>query len=404
MADCEGSKTAEQPTEKETPKVAEGQVEKDAPTEKKDESATGTGECEGAIGGMRDPSAKLEVEDSDEEYSDEDYEDEDYDGSEGEEDKEGFMSMLQNFLMNKLHLSGGADTPQVLEEVNIEGVVKYIKSGQCKNVITMAGAGISTSAGIPDFRTPGTGLYSNLEKYNLPYPESIFDIEYFKSNPKPFFVLAKELYPGTFNPTPSHWFVRLLHDKGVLLRHYTQNIDTLEHVAGLPAEKTVEAHGTFRTSHCIACRKEYSQEWMKEEIQKDSIPTCTECSGLVKPDIVFFRENLPSRFFQLVQADFPQCDLLIILGTSLTVQPFASLIDNVPPSCPRLLINREKTSPLDPMMAMLQGTFCGFGLSLDSPNNKRDVAMLGDCDDGCKALADMLGWKDDLQKLMEIKK
>ncbi|XP_069189678.1 NAD-dependent protein deacetylase sirtuin-2-like isoform X2 [Procambarus clarkii] len=146
MADCEGSKTAEQPTEKETPKVAEGQVEKDAPTEKKDESAR-TGECEGAIGGMRDPSAKLEVEDSDEEYSDEDYEDEDYDGSEGEEDKEGFMSMLQNFLMNKLHLSGGADTPQVLEEVNIEGVVKYIKSGQCKNVITMAGAGISTSAG-----------------------------------------------------------------------------------------------------------------------------------------------------------------------------------------------------------------------------------------------------------------
>lgn len=76
--------------------------------------------------------------------------------------------------------------------------------------------------GIPDFRTPGTGLYSNLEKYNLPFPEAIFDIEYFRNNPKPFFVLAKELYPGSFAPTPSHWFIRLLHDKGLLLRHYTQ--------------------------------------------------------------------------------------------------------------------------------------------------------------------------------------
>ncbi|KAK8749111.1 hypothetical protein OTU49_015678, partial [Cherax quadricarinatus] len=175
MADCETSKMPEQPTDKETPKVPEAQAEStSASAEKKDGSAATSGECEGAIGGMRDPSARQDLndEDSDEEYSDEDYEDEDYDGSEGEEDKEGFMSMLQNFLMNKLHLSGGADTPQsrrketrkgkeaqsevsipqtavsqVLEEVNIDGVVKFIKSGQCKNIITMAGAGISTSAG-----------------------------------------------------------------------------------------------------------------------------------------------------------------------------------------------------------------------------------------------------------------
>ncbi|XP_037773267.1 NAD-dependent protein deacetylase sirtuin-2-like [Penaeus monodon] len=258
--------------------------------------------------------------------------------------------------------------------------------------------------GIPDFRTPGTGLYSNLEKYNLPFPEAIFDIEYFRNNPKPFFVLAKELYPGSFAPTPSHWFIRLLHDKGLLLRHYTQNIDTLEHVAGLPADKVVEAHGTFRTSHCLNCRKEYSQEWVKEEIFKDNIPTCTECSGLVKPDIIFFRESLPVRFFQLMQSDFPKCDLLIILGTSLTVQPFASLVDNVPAMCPRLLINREKAGTVDPMMAMLQGMFGSAGLALDSPNNIRDVALLGDCDEGCVKMAEYLGWKDDMQALLESTK
>ncbi|XP_011498791.1 PREDICTED: NAD-dependent protein deacetylase sirtuin-2-like [Ceratosolen solmsi marchali] len=69
----------------------------------------------------------------------------------------------------------------------------------------MAGAGISTSAGIPDFRSPTTGLYDHLEKYNLPYPQAISEIEFFKSNPKPFFVLTKELLPEGYKPTKSHY-------------------------------------------------------------------------------------------------------------------------------------------------------------------------------------------------------
>lgn len=76
-------------------------------------------------------------------------------------------------------------------------------------------------------------------------------------------MLAKELYPGSFKPTVCHYFIRLLCEKGLLLRHYTQNIDTLERVAGIPSEKLVEAHGTFHTGHCLECRKEYQLEWMK---------------------------------------------------------------------------------------------------------------------------------------------
>lgn len=78
------------------------------------------------------------------------------------------------------------------------------------------------AAGIPDFRSPGSGLYDNLQKYNLPYPQAIFEINFFRENPKPFFVLAKELYPGIFKPTIGHYFIRLLQEKGYLLRHYTQ--------------------------------------------------------------------------------------------------------------------------------------------------------------------------------------
>ena len=80
-------------------------------------------------------------------------------------------------------------------------------------------------------RTPGTGLYDNLQKYNLPFPEAVFDVSFYRRNPAPFTQLAKELWPGLhFAPTLSHSFLTLLHNKGLLLRCYTQNIDGLEHV------------------------------------------------------------------------------------------------------------------------------------------------------------------------------
>ncbi|XP_025930376.1 NAD-dependent protein deacetylase sirtuin-2, partial [Apteryx rowi] len=124
---------------------------------------------------------------------------------------------------------------------------------------------VLAAAGIPDFRSPGTGLYANLQSYKLPYPEAIFEINFFKQHPEPFFALAKELYPGQFKPTVCHYFMRLLKEKGLLLRCYTQNIDTLERVAGLEPDELVEAHGTFFTSHCLrsSCRQQYSLDWMK---------------------------------------------------------------------------------------------------------------------------------------------
>ncbi|KPJ01463.1 NAD-dependent deacetylase sirtuin-2 [Papilio xuthus] len=312
------------------------------------------------------------------------------------------VDSIRRYLASKLGFYEPSEPPipteQVLEEVSLDGIVKWIKSEKCKNIITLSGAGISTTAGIPDFRSPETGLYHNLQKYNLPEPQAIFDISFFRDNPKPFFTLAKELYPGSFKPTISHYFIRLLHEKGLLLRHYTQNIDTLERVAGLPEEKIVEAHGTFYTSHCLNCRKEYSLEYVKEIIFADQIPICTECPGIIKPDIVFFGESLPDRFQNCLREDFQQCDMLIIMGSSLEVQPFASLIDMVPEWCPRLLINREKAGERSPLLRL-----CGLagGLQLDE-HAVRDVALLGDCDHGCRDLAQRLGWGEELHALVTV--
>ena len=115
----------------------------------------------------------------------------------------------------------------------IANIIRARAMEQRESVVVMAGAGISVSAGIPDFRTPGTGLYDNLQKYDLPEPTCIFDINYFRKNPRPFCMLAREMYPGTFRPTPAHFFIKLLEMKGVLKRCFTQNIDTLERVAGI---------------------------------------------------------------------------------------------------------------------------------------------------------------------------
>ncbi|GAM24735.1 hypothetical protein SAMD00019534_079100 [Acytostelium subglobosum LB1] len=278
----------------------------------------------------------------------------------------------------------------MLNELSLQGVANHIKAGHAKNIVVLTGAGISVAAGIPDFRSPTSGLYYNLEKYNLPYKTAIFDIEYFAENPKPFFLIAKELYPGNFQPTPVHHFIKLLHDKNVLLRNYTQNIDTLERQADVPDSKLVEAHGSFATSKCLSCKKQHSKEWVKDIIFKDEIPRCTECeTGIVKPDIIFFGEPLPARFTHLAREDLSKCDLLLVIGTSLQVQPFASLLSMAPTNIPRCLINMHEV-----------GTNAHGGFKFEASNNKTDVKWIGDCQQGIKELSRLLGWQDHLQSII----
>ncbi|KIX92990.1 uncharacterized protein Z520_11263 [Fonsecaea multimorphosa CBS 102226] len=290
-----------------------------------------------------------------------------------------------------------ATPPTTLYARSIEAVAQYIKEKDVKNIVVMVGslstnldissltvsktgAGISTSAGIPDFRSPDTGLYANLARLNLPYAEAVFDISYFRNNPYPFYTLAHELYPGKYRPTVTHSFISLLHKKGRLLKLFTQNIDCLEREAGVPGDKIVEAHGSFATQRCIECKTEYPDDRMKEVIQKMEVPRCIRktCNGLVKPDIVFFGEALPESFHR--NRSLPaKAELAIVMGTSLTVQPFASLPSFVREETPRVLINLERVGSLG--------------------SRPDDVLLLGDCDEGVRKFADALGWRDELEEL-----
>ncbi|XP_033012534.1 NAD-dependent protein deacetylase sirtuin-3, mitochondrial isoform X1 [Lacerta agilis] len=270
------------------------------------------------------------------------------------------------------------------ERLTLKDVAELIQKKECKRVVVMTGAGLSTPSGIPDFRSPGSGLYSNLQQYNIPYPEAIFELNYFFHNPKPFFTLAKELYPGNYRPNYAHYFLRLLLDKGLLLRLYTQNIDGLERVAGIPPDKLVEAHGTFASATCTVCRRSYPGEDFREDVMAEKIPKCPVCTGMIKPDIVFFGEELPHRFFLHV-TDFPMADLLFVIGTSLEVEPFASLAYAIRSSVPRVLINRELVGPF-------------------AQPQHSDVAELGDVITGVEKVVELLGWKEELQELMKKEK
>ncbi|WAR18517.1 SIR2-like protein [Mya arenaria] len=258
---------------------------------------------------------------------------------------------LSKMFTGAMKLEKEEKPPSLLDAVTFEGIARYILSDKCKKIVTMA------AAGIPDFRSPGTGLYDNLQKYNLPNPQAVFDISYFRENPEPFFILCKQLYPTkAFKPTPCHYFIKLLEKKGKLLTHFTQNIDTLERVTDLSDEKLVEAHGTFNTGHCTQCLTEYGRDWMRDEIFSErKIPKCTkeECNGVVKPDIVFFGECLPKKFSQHIK-DVNDCDLLIIMGTSLVVHPFASLTSRTRDDVPRLYINMTNTEKMEELKKLVK--------------------------------------------------
>ena len=155
--------------------------------------------------------------------------------------------LLDNMTMWKVLFNLLSEPPRrkKLEQINtLEDCVDLIKKSS--NIIVLTGAGVSVSCGIPDFRSRD-GVYARLavDFPDLPDPQAMFDIHYFKKDPRPFFKFAREIYPGQFQPSPCHKFIRCVETSGKLLRNYTQNIDTLEQVAGI--ENVIQCHGSFAT-------------------------------------------------------------------------------------------------------------------------------------------------------------
>jgi NAD-dependent histone deacetylase SIR2 len=188
----------------------------------------------------------------------------------------------------------------------------------------MIGAGISTSAGIPDFRS-NTGLFKQLQdKYNLSSPEEFFLLTTFYSNPKYFYEFTKLFDLSKINSTITHKFINYFVHKNIVKYIFTQNIDGLEIKAKIPKEKLIFAHGSFYEGNCPRCDIPIDIEKINEGIEKGEVYYCPQCKGPTKPYVVFYGEGLPKMFFQKIE-ESKDTDLIIIMGTSLKVRPFANI-------------------------------------------------------------------------------
>ncbi len=192
---------------------------------------------------------------------------------------------------------------------------------KANQIVFFGGAGVSTESGIPDFRSVD-GLYNM--KYSVP-PETILSATYFYAHTKEFFefyfdkMICPEAKPNAAHKKLAEWEMQ-----GKLLAVVTQNIDGLHQKAG--SKDVYELHGTTLSNHCIECGKRYSLDDIMPFAKTKSIPRCSECGGIIKPDVVLYEEALPERAVTHAIAAISRADMLIIGGTSLSVYPAAGFI------------------------------------------------------------------------------
>ena len=194
---------------------------------------------------------------------------------------------------------------------------------QSKNIVFFGGAGVSTGSGIPDFRSKD-GLYNNMPKeYSDVEPEYMLSRKCLYVQPKLFFTFYRTVMDvRDYEPNAVHKYLARLEEQGKMAGVVTQNIDMLHEAAG--TKKLFKIHGTVSTNHCENCGKVWGKDYIFDDTEP--VPRCV-CGGMVRPDVVLYGELLPQEAFSGAADAIRKSDLLIVCGTSLTVQPAAGLID-----------------------------------------------------------------------------
>jgi NAD-dependent deacetylase len=188
-----------------------------------------------------------------------------------------------------------------------------------RNTVALTGAGVSVPSGIPDFRSPGTGLWENVD------PMEVAHIDVFERDPARFWSYYRPRFQtlGDKRPNRAHAALAELERRGLLAGVVTQNIDRLHRAAG--SREVVEVHGTIETSSCRTCAASFELEQVEELFDGAGVAICSSCGGAVKPDVVLFGELLPESAMARAQAMAERAELMICVGSSLAVYPVAGL-------------------------------------------------------------------------------
>jgi NAD-dependent deacetylase len=227
-------------------------------------------------------------------------------------------------------------TPAV---VPAERLAELIRSSGC--TVALTGAGISVPSGIPDFRTPGKGLWEKVD------PMEVAHIDAFRRDPARFWSFYRPRLEGLggVEPNPAHRALAELERRRLLEAVITQNIDTLHVRAG--SERVIEVHGSIRTASCQGCGTRFSLEELEGLFDPAGVAICPDCGGPVKPDVVLFGELLPAAAMAEAEALAARAELMLCVGSSLEVYPVAGLPSATLAGGGRLAIVTQGPTPYD---------------------------------------------------------
>lgn len=213
---------------------------------------------------------------------------------------------------------------------------------QSSYTVAFTGAGVSTPSGIPDFRSPQSGLW---EKYD---PFAVASLSTFNATPERFFDWIKPLYLQSRDakPNAAHLALADMEARGRLQSVITQNIDGLHHKAG--SKRVIELHGSLQTATCLRCGQLHSGERMLNIVfQTETLPVCSNCGRIIKPDIILYEEALPAMVWQQASQEMQESSVVLVIGSSLETYPANSLPEMAVSHGASLIIMTHSSTPLD---------------------------------------------------------